>query len=88
MNPYALLGRRIASREAEDLSARLSAWHDAMVAHERKLRTGEACDDECPHVEARALWNAAVEAFGNEADELVFLRSRAGEPRSRRRVSA
>jgi hypothetical protein len=88
MNPYALLGRRIASREAEDLSARLSAWHDAMVAHERSLRTGDACDDECPHVEARALWSAAVEAFGHEADDLIFLRSRAGAAQPRRRVSA
>jgi hypothetical protein len=88
MNPYALLGRRIGSTEAEDLSTRLRVWHDEMVAHERRLRTGDACDEECPHVEARALWNAAVETFGDEADELIFLRTRASGQRPRPRVSA
>ena len=55
-------------------------WHDAMVAHERQLRaarTGDVCDDECPHVEARTLWAEAVAAFGERAYELPFLRSRA-----------
>jgi hypothetical protein len=51
-----------------------------MVAHERRLRagrTGDRCDDECPHAEARALWREAVDAFGARAHELTFLRSRA-----------
>jgi len=59
---------------------RLAAWHDAMVAHERRLltaRTAAACDDECPHVEARALWAEALATFGPRANELTFLRSRA-----------
>jgi hypothetical protein len=62
------------------LSARLAAWHDAMVAHERRLRggqTGDRCDDECPHAEAQALWREAMDAFGPRAHELTFLRSRA-----------
>jgi hypothetical protein len=62
------------------LSARLAAWHDAMVAHERRLRTeriGDVCDDECPHVEARTLWAEALATFGERAYELSFLRSRA-----------
>lgn len=66
------------------LSARLSAWHDAMVAHERRLRVGttaDACDDECPHAEARALWSEAVTTFGARARELEFLRSRAQRAR-------
>src|SRR5688572_11758298 len=51
-----------------------------MVAHERRLRTGttgDLCDDECPHAEARSLWSEAIEAFGPRAHELKFLHSRA-----------
>ena len=62
------------------MSARLATWHDTMVAHERKIRTGraeEVCDEECPHAEARALWVEALEVFGDRAQELTFLRSRA-----------
>ena len=80
MNPYAMVSSGIGTADAASLSARLAAWHDAMVAHERRLRSGrtsDACDDECPHVEARALWAEAMETFGPRANELVFLRSRA-----------
>jgi hypothetical protein len=83
MNPYALLVPEIGADEARALSTRLSAWHDAMVAHERRLRSGstsDRCDDECPHAEARALWPEAVAAFGPRARELAFLRSRARGP--------
>jgi hypothetical protein len=51
-----------------------------MVAHERKIRTGRAdavCDEECPHAEASTLWIEALEVFGDRAQELTFLRSRA-----------
>lgn len=80
MNPYALLGSRIGTSEAASLSDRLAAWHDSMVAHERRLRamrTDDACDDECPHMEARTLWAEAAKMFGHRASELRFLRSRA-----------
>jgi hypothetical protein len=79
MNPYVMVGYGIGTHEAADLCTRLTAWHDAMVAHERKLRAGagEDCDDECPHAEARGLWSDAVETFGARAHELIFLRSRA-----------
>ena len=88
MNPYLILGSGLGTNEATSLSARLSAWHDAMVGHERRLRTGrttDVCDDECPHGEARALWSEAIAAFGSRAHELTFLRSRAIEftPRSK-----
>lgn len=79
MKPYTML----ASNGPDDvmsLVARLSAWHDAMVAHERRLHHGPpggGCDDECPHAEARSLWAEAVAAFGPRANELGFLRSRA-----------
>ena len=80
MNPYVMLGSGIGTSEATSLSARLAAWHDAMVAHERRLRTGrtaDMCDEECPHVEARSLWAQALATFGPRANELTFLRSRA-----------
>ena len=80
MNPYLMLGSGLGTNEATALSARLSAWHDAMVAHERRLRTSrtrDVCDDECPHAEAPALWSEAMATFGSRAHELTFLRSRA-----------
>lgn len=78
MNPYAQLGSRVGTSEASSLSDRLAAWHDSMVAHERRLRaqrTGDTCDDDCPHVEARTLWSEAVATFGPLATDLAFLRS-------------
>lgn len=80
MNLYTMVGSSVGSREAAALSPRLSAWHDAMVTHERKIRAGrpeEVCDEECAHAEARALWVEAVEIFGDRAEELTFLRKRA-----------
>jgi hypothetical protein len=80
MNPYVMLSSGITSNEAAELATRLTAWHDAMVAHERQLRLNspdELCDEECAHAEARHLWTEAVEAFGPRAEELKFLRSRA-----------
>lgn len=78
MNPYVLLASSIGTMEAASLSSRLTAWHDAMVAHLRRLRTrrtSDVCDDECPHVEARALWGETVAIFGAQAARLSFLRS-------------
>lgn len=80
MNPYVMLGSGAGTSDATSLSARLAAWHDAMVAHERRLRAGrtsDTCDDECPHVEARTLWAEALATFGARAGEFTFLRSRA-----------
>jgi hypothetical protein len=80
MSPYAVLGSSIGTPEAASLCVRLTSWHDAMVAHERRLRATrptDACDDECPHVVARVLWTEALETLGARAHELTFLRSRA-----------
>jgi hypothetical protein len=80
MNQYRILSSGTSAHEATALSARLSAWHDAMVMHERRLRlgiTGAACHDECPHAEARILWAEALVTFGARAEKLDFLRSRA-----------
>ena len=79
MSPYAILGSSVGTAEAAALCVRLTAWHDAMVAHERRLRTGrtaDACDDECPHDEARTLWTEALTTLGPRASELTFLPSR------------
>jgi hypothetical protein len=70
----------VSSPAAATLSERLAAWHDAMVAHGRQLRaarTSAECHDECPHSEARMLWEEAVAVFGEHAHELSFLRSHA-----------
>ena len=80
MNPYTLLGYGIGTSEATALSNRLAMWHDAMVSHERRLRAGRAgdvCGEDCPHGEAPALWAESVTTFGERADVLSFLRSRA-----------
>ena len=91
MNLYATLGSSMGTDEAVSLSARLSAWHDEMVAHERRIGAGSTagvCDDECPHAEAKVLWSEAEAMFGSRADELMFLRSRGHDRSSRGRVSA
>jgi len=79
MSLYKMVGSGNATLEAAALRVRLASWHDAMVAHERKIRAGteESCTDECPHAEARTLWIEAVQVFGDHARELTFLRSRA-----------
>lgn len=80
VNPYAIVGSSNGPAEAASLQARLTAWHDAMVAHERRLRSGhttEVCDEDCPHVEARTLWAEVSAMLGSRAGELTFLRSRA-----------
>ena len=93
MSPYVMLGSSVGTAEAAALCVRLTAWHDAMVAHERRLRTGrttDACDDECPHDEARTLWAEALVTLGSRAGELTFLRSRAngGSPSRQEVVTA
>lgn len=90
MTLYAMVGAGIGSPEAGALRARLALWHDAMVAHERKIRAGRAesvCDEECPHAEARHLWREAVETFGDGAKELTFLRTRAMDRARQRRFA-
>lgn len=80
MNPYVIASSGTDSADATSLRARLVAWHDAMVAHERRLRsdpTADLCDDQCPHVEATELWREAAATLGPRASELTFLRTRA-----------
>ena len=82
MNLYAVIGSGVGTADAASLGVRLSAWHDAMVAHERRLRSGQSsdrCDEECPHVDARALWAEALATFGERAHDLAFLRARGSQ---------
>jgi hypothetical protein len=83
MNIYRMIGRALGTPEATELAERLSAWHDAMVAHERLARVRRSCDDECPHVDAPVLWREAKELFGSRAGELIFLRSRGARREAR-----
>lgn len=79
MNLYRLIGDRIGTPEARELSHRLMAWHDAMVKHLRSLDLRrDGCDDGCPHDDARALWSSALEHFGDQADDLRFLSTHGG----------
>jgi hypothetical protein len=85
MNLYTLIGSGLGTAEAASLALRLAAWHDAMVAHERRIRanrTDSGCNEDCAHSEARALWAEALNTFGDRAHELSFLRSRAMSPGS------
>ena len=75
MNQYTSLRSGMSTHEATMLSARLSAWHDAMVMHERRLRLGTpgvTCHDECPHAEARILWAEALATFGEGRGAQLF----------------
>lgn len=79
LNFYVALGARRGSSDAHALAERLAKWHDAMVAHERHLSTGlasMACDEDCPHAQAPALWAEALATYGVDAHELSFLRTR------------
>ena len=76
MNVYKSIGYAVATPDAFALAARLSAWHDAMVAHQRPADTVRItrCDDDCPHAEARSLWREAIDVFGGYAERMGFLR--------------
>jgi hypothetical protein len=87
MKLYTSIGFQVGSPEATTLADRLAVWHDAMVAHERRLRAGvppAECHEDCPHEEARVLWREAVATFAERANELPFLRSRATNDERRR----
>lgn len=81
MNLYGLVSSRDGDGAAAALSERLKQWHDAMVTHERAARRrGElraSCDEDCPHAEARGLWDDTVAMLGDRARELAFLRAKA-----------
>ena len=76
VNTYRILGDLVGTPDARDLAEQLVVWHDSMVKHLRLVGLrGAACTEDCPHVQARALWPAACDLFGNEAGKLAFLRA-------------
>jgi len=80
MNLYVTLGSGCGTPDGLGLAARLTDWHDAMVAHERRLRSMRPpprCHDDCPHDDAKSLWNEALDVFGSRAHELQYLRDKA-----------
>jgi len=76
---YRSLANAVGTREALELARRLAAWHDAMVVHQRRAGSvrGPLCDDDCPHTDAEVLWSEALDAYGDRAHELRFLRTHA-----------
>jgi hypothetical protein len=76
MSLYRSLANAVGTREALALAPRLAAWHDAMVVHQRRAGSvrGPLCNGDCPHTDAEALWSKALEAYGERAHELRFLR--------------
>ena len=79
MNMYRALGDRIGTLEARDLAHQLVRWHDAMVKHLRVMNHHRRrCQEGCPHEEARTLWLAALDVFGDGARALGFLQSHGG----------
>jgi hypothetical protein len=79
---YQQLAARAGTGPARELARELMLWHDAMVRHERRLAAagrGPACaSDDCPHAEARGLWDRAVQIFGTDARTLQYLHTAAG----------
>lgn len=78
MNPYVILGS--GTPDGLRFATRLTEWHDAMVAHERLLRSKghhAPCSEDCPHEEAELLWSEAQYLFGSRAHELQYLRDKA-----------
>jgi hypothetical protein len=51
-----------------------------MVLHDRQLKGSggrTACEPNCPHAEARTLWQEATDILGTDARQLTFLRASA-----------
>jgi hypothetical protein len=80
MNLYRSLGNSFGTVEALELAHRLAVWHDAMVMHQRRThgRLSARCEPGCPHVEAASLWLEALDAYGERAHGLGFLRTHGG----------
>ena len=80
LDVYRQVAYRVGTNQALALAHELSAWHDAMVSHQRTLgRLGFSLDacagwDECAHALARELWQQATEVLGPHADDLAFLK--------------
>ena len=82
---YRGLVNHVGTNDALVLAHQLEHWHDSMVSHRASLtRLGFPPDGHsewanCPHVEARRLWDRAVRVLGRRAWELEFLHARVFE---------
>jgi len=70
---YRGLVDHVGTNDALVLAQQLEHWHDSMVAHRASIgRLGFPPDGHpewanCPHVEARRLWDRAVRVLGRRA---------------------
>jgi hypothetical protein len=85
MNIYRSIAHMVGTADALALSEQLSAWHDAMVAHQRPADTlgSSECDPECPHAMAKSLWQNAIDVLGHHAARLTFLQRHGCQPARR-----
>ncbi|MCA1585579.1 MAG: hypothetical protein LC791_12715 [Acidobacteria bacterium] len=78
---YRAFLNRVGSDTALALAHDLEHWHGAMVAHRDEMMMlgfapdGHAGWEDCPHAEARRLWNRAVQLLGRAAGDLELLRA-------------
>lgn len=78
---YRAFLNRVGTDEALALAHDLEHWHGAMEEHRTEIiRLGFAPDghpgwDDCPHADARRLWERALRLLGDRADELELLRA-------------
>lgn len=78
---YRAFLNRVGTDRALALAHDLERWHGRMERHRDEImRLGFAPDghprwDDCPHAEARRLWDRAVDVLGSGAVELAFLRA-------------
>lgn len=78
---YRALLNRVGTDRALVLAHDLERWHGLMEQHRDEImRLGFAPDghpswEDCPHADARRLWDRAVHVLGSRAGELEFLRA-------------
>jgi hypothetical protein len=80
-NIYRAFLNRVGTDEALALAHDLEHWHGIMEQHRTEIiRLGFAPDghpgwDDCPHADARRLWERALRLLGDRADDLELLRT-------------
>lgn len=80
-NIYRAFFNRVGTDAALLLAHDLDRWHSAMVPHRQAIMSlgfapdGHPSWEDCPHAEARKLWDRAVQLLGSRAGELELLRT-------------
>ncbi len=76
---YRAILNRIDGEPARRLAHDLESWHGRMEAHRHAIAAlgfdpdGHPTWEDCPHAEARQLWDRAVLTLGSGAQEFEFL---------------